>query len=300
MKGSTFNQLTIFQAIVEAGSISGAARKMEMTAPSVSHALKQLENQLDVPLFTRSTRRIELTDAGEILHQRITDAISTLEYAVESVQDLGGKPSGKVSLTLPRFAYQFFLRPVYAEFCKRYPDIELEIAVSDEAVNIIERGYDVGIRFGDRIEPGMVAHQLTAAMRDALVASESYIARYGLPESFDDLQKHKFVRYRFIASNQLAPLILKKKGQSVTIETPKALIVNDTDAMVDAASKGLGIGQMIEPVVNEKLKSGELKPVLEKHWQSLPGLYIYFVQNSQKAKRVRALIDFLVEKGIRT
>lgn len=297
MKGSTFNQLTIFQTIVQEGSIRGAARKLEMAPPSASHALKQLEVQVGLPLLNRSTRRMELTEAGKMLYEQITGAISTLDYAMESVQDLNERPSGRVSITIPRFAFQFFLRPIYAEFCERYPDIQLEISVSDKAVDILSEGHDMGIRFGDRVDPGMVARQITAPMREALFASDAYIKRHGLPKTPDELQQHKLIQYRFIASNQLAPLTLQSEGQALSVQMPLALIVNDTDVMVDAAEKGLGIGRLVTPLVDEHLKTGELKPVLEENWYPYPSLYVYFMQNSQKARRVRVLIDFLVEKG---
>lgn len=297
MKGATFNQLTIFQSIVREGSIRGAARKLEMAPPSVSQALKLLEAEVGLPLFTRSTRRIELTEAGQLLHQRTSGAINTLDYAVESIRDMNEQPSGRVSITLPRFVFQFFLKPVYAEFCQRYPDIQLEISISDKAVNILEEGHDAGIRFGNRVEPGMVARQLTAPMHEALFASDAYLEQYGTPRSPADLQAHKLVQYRFIASNQLAPLMLQENGQTITVQMPMGLIVNDTDAMVDAAEKGIGIGRIITPMIQQQLDDGIVKPVLEKHWQPYSGLYVYFVQNSQKALRVRALIDFLVEKG---
>lgn len=297
MKGSTFNQLTIFQTIVQEGSIRGAARKLEMAPPSASHALKQLEAQVGLPLLNRSTRSMELTEAGKMLYEQITGAISTLDYAMESVQDLNERPSGRVSITIPRFAFQFFLRPVYAEFCERYPDIQLEISVSDKAVDILSEGHDMGIRFGDRVDPGMVARQITAPMREALFASDTYIARHGLPKTPDELQQHKLIQYRFIASNQLAPLMLQSEGQAISVQMPLALIVNDTDVMVDAAEKGLGIGRLVTPLVDEHLKTGELKPVLEENWYPYASLYVYFMQNSQKARRVRVLIDFLVEKG---
>lgn len=297
MKGATFNQLTIFQSIVREGSIRGAARKLEMAPPSVSQALKLLEAEVGLPLFTRSTRRIELTEAGRLLQQRTSGAMTTLDYAVESIRDMNEQPSGRVSITLPRFVFQFFLKPIYADFCQRYPDIQLEISISDKAVNLLEEGYDAGIRFGNRVEPGMVARQLTAPMQEALFASDEYLQRYGQPQTAADLQAHKLVQYRFIASNKLAPLLLQEHGQTITVQMPLALIVNDTDAMVDAAEKGLGIGRIVTPMIQNQLDSGQLKPVLPTYWQPYSGLYVYFVQNSQKALRVRALIDFLVEKG---
>lgn len=297
MKGATFNQLTIFHAIAREGSIRGAARKLEVAPPSVSQALKQLEAQVGLPLFSRTTRRIELTEAGHLLHERTAEAISSLDFALESVQNLGERPSGKVTITVPRFVYQFFLRPIYAEFCRLYPELELEISVSDKAEDILREGYDMGIRFGDRIEAGMVARPLTPPMRDAVFASESYLNEFGLPKCPEDLHVHKLIRYRFIASHQLAPLELHQKGQTFTVDMPSSLIVNDTDLMIDAAEKGLGIGRLVTPAVADKLSDGSLKPVLEKYWHPMPGLHLYFLQNSQKARRIRVLIDFLVEKG---
>lgn len=298
IQGTTFNQLTIFLTIVSEGSIRGAARKLEMAPPSVSQSLKKLETHLGFPLFNRTTRRIKLTDAGRLLHEQITESMSSLEFALERVQNLGDTPSGKVTLTLPRFAYQFFLRPIYAEFCQRYPDILLEISVSDATVNIISEGIDLGIRFGDRIEQGMVAKQLTPSMKDALFASHAYIEQHGQPKSLQQLKQHRLIQYRFIASKQLAPLVLQQKGQSVVVDMPGAMIVNDTDLMIDAAEKGLGIGRLITPMVSEKFTRSELVPILQKHWSPVSGLYLYFLQNSQKAKRLRVLIDFLVEKGL--
>ncbi len=297
MKGSTYNQLTIFHNIVKEGSIRGAARKLEMAPPSVSQALKQLEKSIGLPLFNRSTRRIELTEAGTQLYEQTLAAINTLDYALESVQDLSASPAGKVSITLPRFVFQFFLKPIYAEFCQRYPDIQLEISVSDEAVNILDKGFDLGIRFGDKIEDGMVARQIIPPTRDALFASDEYVKRFGIPATPSELQQHKLVNYRFIASNQLVPMVLNDAGEDLTVDMPVALIVNDTDAMVDAAEKGLGIGRMAEPMVADKLSSGALHPVLESYWAPIAGMYLYFMQNSQKARRVRVLIDFLIEKA---
>ncbi|MBC7001069.1 LysR family transcriptional regulator [Photobacterium sp. BZF1] len=296
MNGATYNQLMMFHTIVNEGSISSAARKLEIAPPSVSQALKTLEQQMGLPLFTRTTRRMELTEAGQLLFERTQGAISELNFAVESVKDLSEDPSGKVRITTPRFAYQYLLKPIYVEFCQRYPNIQLEISINDAAVNIISDGFDMGIRFGDRVEEGMVARQLTPPTKEALFASLSYIEKHGMPNSPDDLKQHKLIQYRFIASNQLAPLRLNNEGQDITVDMPLGLIVNDTDVMVDAAVNGLGIGRVIEPMIDDLLVDSQLVPVLQPYWYPYSGLYVYFHQNTQKAKRVRVLIDFLVEK----
>lgn len=296
MNGTTFNQLMMFHAIAEEGSITKAAQKLEIASPSVSNALKALEEQLGLPLFTRTTRRIELTEAGRQLYENTVSSANELSLALESVSDLSKVPSGKVRLTLPRFVYQYLLKPVYAEFCLRYPSIELEISVSDAAIDILKEGFDLGIRFGDRVEEGMVARQLTAPMKEALFASPSYIAQYGTPKTPEDLKHHKLIQYRFITSKQVAPLILDRSGEQLTVEMPSALVVNDTDLMLDAATKGIGIGRIVDPMIKDLIANKAVIPVLEQYWCPYSALYVYFHRNTQKAKRVRVLIDFLLEK----
>lgn len=297
MKGSTYSQLTIFQTIASEGSIRSAARKLEMAPPSVSYALKQLEGYLGLPLFTRSTRRVELTEAGRLLLQRTSSVITNLDYALESIKDLGDAPSGKVRMTLPRFVFQYFFQPIYAEFCQRYPDIQLEINLSDATLNIIKEGYDIGIRFGDKVEQEMVARQLTPSTKEAMFASEDYIKRYGLPNTPNDLYHHRLIQYRFATSNELRPLKLLQNEDTITIDMPVSLIMNDAFAVVDAAEKGLGIGRIIAPLVNEQFVEKRLFPILPSYWVSFPGFYLFYPQHSQKARRVRVLIDFLIEKS---
>ncbi|BBM67197.1 LysR family transcriptional regulator [Vibrio alfacsensis] len=297
MNGSTYNQLMMFHTIAQEGNITAAARKLEIAPPSVSQALKMLEEQLGLPLFTRTTRRIELTEAGQQLYERTRSSMSDLSLAIESISDLRRVPSGKVRITLPRFVYQSLLKPIYTEFCQRYPDIQLEISVSDKAVDIIREGFDMGIRFGDKVEDGMIARQLTPPVKEALFASPSYLEQYGIPKTPKDLQQHKLIQYRFISSNQIAPLTLNQKSETVTVNMPIALIVNDTDLMVDAAINGLGIGRIVTPIVEDDFAKGLIVPVLEEFWQPYSGLYVYFHKNTQKAKRVRVLIDFLLEKA---
>ncbi|WP_415894163.1 LysR family transcriptional regulator [Neptuniibacter sp. PT8_73] len=296
MRGATYNQLMIFQAIVEESSIRGAARKLEISPPSASKALKSLEKNLGLPLFNRTTRSMELTEAGQLLYENTTTAVSSLNAAMESVHDLSTDPKGSVRITLPKFVYQWLLEPIYADFCRQYPEINLEVSISDATVDLISEGLDLGIRFGHKVQEGMIARQLTAPIKEALFASDDYLQNYGIPKSLSDLSNHRQIQYRFIASNKIAPLTLEDNGSQIEIEMRSALIVNDTDMMVDAAKKGLGIGRIALPIVEHKLQNGTLTPVLEEYWETYPGLYLYFPQNSQKARRVRVLIDFLVER----
>lgn len=295
MKSTTYNQLSIFHAIVQEGSINGAARKLLIAAPSVSQALKTLEKNIGQTLFYRTTRSLELTESGSLLFERTFALSQKLNLALESIKELNESPSGKISLSLPRFVMQHYFKPIYGEFCRLYPDIELEISVDDATVDIIKEGIDFSIRFGSKLELGMVAKQLTPPWHDALFASSEYIKLFGYPKSIEDLKNHKLIQYRFISSNKIAPLVLKSNEQTITVEVPTSLIVNDTDIMIDAAMQGIGIGRIVEPVITEHLKRGTLMPILKDNWLEIPGLFLCYPQNSQRLKRNQLFVDFLTK-----
>ena len=136
MNAAIYHQLTLFHAIADEGSISAAARKMQLSPAAVSHGLKALETHLGLPLFLRSTRKLELTEAGQHLRTNTQELIAALAREVEHVRDLGDVPSGVVRITIPRFAFHAVLQPLYARFCAHYPHIQLEISVSDAAIDI--------------------------------------------------------------------------------------------------------------------------------------------------------------------
>ncbi|MBY6093300.1 LysR family transcriptional regulator [Ferrimonas balearica] len=291
-----YSQLAIFVAIARHNSIRAAACSLSMSAPSVSQALKQLEARLGVPLLLRSTRQMELTEAGRTLLNQAEPALSQLADAFAEAGAQSQVPTGRVRLTLPRFVYQLYLKRLFAEFCRQYPQIELDLSVDDRAVDLIEQGFDLGIRMGDRISEGMVARRLGPPMTEALFASPAYLAQYGQPQTLTELNQHRLIQYRFMASNQTAPLTLLHQGEAVRVELPHAMVVNDTDLMVDAALEGLGIGRFLSPAVQPLFDSGKLVPVLENYWYHYPGLHLYFPQGAQKALRVRVLIDYLTAR----
>ncbi len=295
-RGSVYGQLQLFSAIANQGSIRGAARELGLSAPSVSAALKKLEEAVGLPLFLRTTRSMELTDAGRLLLERTAGPIAELELAVESVQELVEVPSGRLSITLPRFVYQWMLKDKLVRFCEQYPLIDLEISLDDAEVDLISGGFDAGFRLGHRVSEEMVARQLRPPLRDALFASPGYLEQAGMPHKPDDLQNHKFIYYRFIRSRQLARLNLNVKGREVVYDLPAGMIANDTDVVLDMSSAGQGIGKLLEPIAQPLFDSGELVPLLEPYWPELPGLYVYFPQRSQLARRVRVFVDFLLDQ----
>ncbi|WP_409500553.1 LysR family transcriptional regulator [Mannheimia glucosida] len=296
MNSSIYGYLIVFHAIAEQGGIAAASRKLETAPPSVSKSLKLLEQHIGLPLFHRTTRKMELTEAGQRLLDSTKQLVQSLEYAVESVQDLGEVPTGTVRITLSRFAYQLILKPHFAEFCRLYPHIQLEISLYDGTVDILQQGFDLGIRFGDKVEPNMVARKLLAPFAEGLYLSPDYAAQYGIPHTPQELPNHCLIGYRFITANRILPLILQQNGQDLTVEMESRLIANDIDVMADGVRAGLGIGRIFTPIHCLLPDSERFIPVLQEYWKHYPPVYLYYPQHSQKAKRIQVLIDFLSQK----
>lgn len=296
MDNAFYGQLHIFQTIAQEGSISAAARKLNIAVPSASQSLKLLEQKIGVPLFHRTTRQIQLTDAGEQLLERTKQAMATIHQAFDEVQNFGETPSGTVRITLARIAYQLILRPYLAEFSQRYPQIQLEISLNDGLSNLIEEGFDLGVRFGNRLDEGMVARQLLPPMKEGLYISQSYAERYGIPKTPADLASHKLIGYRFISSNRIEPLVISQNGQDTAIEMATPIACNDPEVLLDATRQGIGIGRIFERNMQLLDDKTPFIPILQKHWRQYPALYLYYLQHSQKAKKIQVVIDFLLEK----
>lgn len=292
---SYYGQLNVFQTIAQEGSISAAARKLQIAVPSASQSLKLLEQKIGVPLFHRTTRNIQLTDAGRQLLASTESAMMTLNQALEEIQHFNSEPTGTVLITLSRFAYQLILRPHLAEFRERFPQIQLEISLNDALMNLLEEGFDLGVRFGNRLEEGMVARKLLPAFKEGLYVSKAYAQKHGKPKTPKDLTAHQLIGYRFISSNRVEPLVLNIDGQETALNIDTPLLCNDPEIIADATRQGLGIGRIFEPNMQTFADKEEFVPILQKHWREYPPVYLYYLQHSQKARKVQVVIEFLME-----
>ncbi|WP_205954749.1 LysR family transcriptional regulator [Pantoea stewartii] len=296
MNNAIYNQIRIFQSIAREGSISAAARKLHTPPSSVSNALKQLEQHLGHPLLVRTTHRIELTESGQQLLDQTSVPVETLEKSLETIHFQSQDPSGLVRITLSRFAYLLILKPVMNAFCQQYPRIQLEISVYDGTVNVIDERFDLGIRFGDVLEGGVVARPLMKSFREGLYASSAYLKRFGIPETPADLSHHQLIGYRFITNNRILPLMLNDNGEQLSVEMSSQIISNDIDVMADGIRSGLGIGRLFEPIYRLQPDREKFCPVMENYWKTYPPVYLYYPKSVGKTKRVSTLIEFLIDK----
>ena len=197
-----------------------------------------------------------------------------------------------VSPTL-RVAYAALLQPLLAQFIARYPDIKLELYFDDGFANIIEGGFDAGIRMGDSVARDMVSTPISIPLRMAIVASPKYLKRKGVPLKLEDLKAHDCIRFRFVSSGAVFRWELLRGRRLAEVEVQGPLTVNDTGALVETALEGIGLSYVMEKSAAPYLASGRLRAVLEDYCPTLSPFHIYYPGRRQVPAKLRALIDFL-------
>jgi len=196
MRGREYAQLKAFVTVVAQGSFARAAAELGVSASTLSQTIRELESRLGVRLLNRTTRSLSLTDAGQRLHARFKPAMIEMEAAVEDVGSLRDRPAGVLRVHMPAAPATAYLGPVLGQFHATYPDIVLDVTVEDSVTDIVEAGYDVGVRLGESLEADMVAVKLSGEQRQLVVGSPDYIARHGRPEEPADLLRHRCINWR--------------------------------------------------------------------------------------------------------
>src|SRR6185436_10260819 len=203
MHGPSLAETTAFVAVVELKSFTKAAKQLELSPPRVSEMVRNLEERLGVRLVERTTRSVAPTAAGERLLARLRPALDEYQAALESTNEFRGKPSGTLRLTAPPPAADFFLASAIPRFLAQYPEISLDLSVSDTLTDIVAERFDAGIRLGERIERDMIAVRVTDELPIVVADSPAYFAQRGKPESPQDLIAHDCIRIRFSSGTYL-------------------------------------------------------------------------------------------------
>jgi DNA-binding transcriptional LysR family regulator len=289
-----------FLRVAERRSFRAAAADLGVTPSAVSQAVRALEARVGIALFTRTTRSVGLTEAGERFRERAQPAFQEIVAANNAASYLGAKPSGLLRLAVPRAVVPVVLQPLLASFCAAYPDVSVEIAASEELVDLAKDGFDAGIRLGELIASDMVAVRLTPSFRLIIVGSCDYLARAGRPRTPSDLASHACVRLRR-SSGALANWRLQNDGGPVDLQVSGPLIVHDYPSMLAAALAGVALAQVPEPIAREHVVAGRLTEVLAKFAPTTLGVFLYFPDRKQVSPKLRAFIDhardFVTSRG---
>jgi len=290
MQRGVLDGVEAFVRVAEQRSFRGAAAQLGVTPSAVSQAVRALEARLGIALFTRTTRSVGLTEAGERFLERAQPAFQEMIAASDAARDLGARPSGLLRLAVPRGAVPRVLRPLLASFCAAYPEVVVEIAASEELVDLAKGRFDAGIRLGELIAADMVAVRLTPAFRFIVVGSPAYFRRRGRPRTPADLAAHACVRLRR-SNGSLGAWRLQDRGKPLDLAVSGPLIVNDVPTMIDLALDGIALAQVPEPVAREPLAAGRLEETLGAHAPSTAGVFLYFPHRKQVLPKLRAFID---------
>ena len=296
LRPDLLNGLVAFQRAAESPTFSAAAAQLGVTTAALSQTIKRLEERLAIRLFDRTTRSVRLTEAGHAYLARCRPALTEIVAATEDLVASGAAQSGLLRLSLPYLAGPFLIEPHLPAFFERYPNVRIELAFDDRLVNIVEDGFDAGIRIGELVERDMVAVPLTRDLRLVAVASPGYLARHGAPQTPRELARHTCITFRFPSSRRIYKWELAERGRVVEYDVGGSLIVNDGDTMCRAAVAGIGITYVIEDIAAPHLASGALAPVLEPYWLTFPGLYLYYPQRERLPVKLRLFLDFLRER----
>lgn len=296
MNRPPFSAIEVFLAIVRHGSLRAAAKSLGVGPPAVSHQLKELESKLGVDLLVRSTRSIELTDAGRTLLAGAAPAFQEVINTIEDTRGVGRSKTGTLRITLARASYKVVLAPVLAEFQEIYPDIRLELSMNEGLVDIVNEGFHAGIRVGDRLSSDMVATRVSAPLTPAYSAAPSYLDVYGRPRHPRELLNHRCIRYKYITANRIADWHFVEDGQTKTID-PRSNLIFDSFEMVNQASRdGLGIGWSLRAAIEHDIATGTLETVLEKYITELPPFYIFYPEQHRRLELLRLFVDFLTAR----
>ncbi len=288
--------LEIFTAIARQGSLRAAADALGLKPSTVSHQLKALEETLGTALVIRTTRSLSLTEAGRALIRGAQPAFEQLTQAVESARTTGHAARGVLKLAMPDFVYRLFLGPSLSAFCRRYPEIEVELSLTDALSDILGEELHAGFRLGDRIAQDMVAVRLTGPLPLAVVASPDHLDDHGVPATPRDLLDRNCIRYRFQSSGRIAPWTFRGTDGPYGVDVAGSLIVNTIPASIDLALQGLGLIYTFRDYCAAELSDRRLVSVLDDHLPSTPGLFIYFPREYRSMIPLRLMVDHLKQE----
>ncbi|MGP6455148.1 LysR family transcriptional regulator [Enterobacter ludwigii] len=290
------NLLPLFLAVAEERSFSAAAERLGVTRSAVSQGIRRLEDTFGTLLVMRTTRSVNLTEAGERLRKSLSVPLSTIDAACEDVLSDNG-PRGHLKIAVTSIAEEFLSGPLLASFAAANPAVTIDIVVSDDEFDIVTAGYDAGVRLGDVIEKDMIAVPLTGQQREVVVASPTYLAAHSAPRHPRELIRHRCIGWR--PSPDVAPYRweFEEAGIPFDVAVEPHITTNDLRLMLRLALAGGGITFATYETFRPFIEKGQLVSLLDDFLPPFPGFYLYFPQRRNMAPKLRALIEHVRQWG---
>jgi DNA-binding transcriptional LysR family regulator len=293
MRGNEFTELAAFATVAEHRSFARAASSLRISPSTLSQSIRTLEQRLGVQLLNRTTRSVSLTEAGARLLARLVPAVAELKAAVDEARSTRDSPAGMVHVQVPWPAFYTVLEPLLGPFYQAHPSIVLDLTLDDAATDIVAGGFDVGIRLGELLEQDLVGMPLGGGVRQVAVASPAYAAEHGLPQTPDELLRHRCINWRWPGHTGLYNWEFMRDGSWFSVAVNGPLIVSHRDAALRAALQGIGIAYWNEKLVRPYVAEGTLLTMLEAFSPAFPGWHMMYPRQRHLPMPVRAFVDFM-------
>ncbi|MCC6916537.1 LysR family transcriptional regulator [Nitrosomonas sp.] len=286
-----FENMNTFARIVEAGSISAAADRMDVAKSVVSRRLKELEAHLGVELFHRTTRQLNLTDSGRTFYQQCMRILADILEAEHATSQFHGALKGNLKVAVPLSFGLMHLGPAITAFLQTHPDIEFDLDFSDRQVDLLAEGFDLAIRIASLPDSSLIARRL-APVRTVMCASPMYLERMGTPQVPAELTRHRCLVYNLISHSD-SWTIYSAAGQLIKTPITPCLKASNGEFLRHAATEGLGIVLLPVFIVYREIERGTLIPILTGYHYPQLAAYAIYPQTRHLSQRVRAFVDFL-------
>jgi DNA-binding transcriptional LysR family regulator len=285
------SDISVFVRVVELGSFTRAADRLEISKAVVSKCVSRLEQRLGARLLNRTTRRLTLTEAGEALFRRSAGALAELEEAEKEVAQLTGTPRGLLRISAPVYFGSVVLAPMLKDFRVRYPEVTLDFDLDDRMVDLVRERFDAAVRISGMADSSLVARRL-AACPLVIVASPAYLRRAGIPATPADLRAHECLTYSIVRTpNELR--LRAPQGRWVAVTVHGSIRCNSDFVLKQAALDGLGLGTFPDFFVERELAEGRLVRVLPEYETPAASVNVVYATRRQLLPKVRAFVDFL-------
>jgi DNA-binding transcriptional LysR family regulator len=286
-----FEALAIFAKVVELRSFAAAAGELALSKPTVSKAISRLEQRLGARLFNRTSRRLALTDAGQRLAERAARLLADGETIENEALSQSVTPRGLVRLAVPMTFGVKVVAPVLTEFLKQYPDVSIDLHLSDAMVDLIGEGFDAGLRIASLPDSSLIARRLCAMPRYT-VAAPAYLKKYGRPTHPMHLAEHRCFAYAYLSTPNVWHYT-NAAGEEASVRPAGQLRVNNGEAVLPALVAGLGIADLPDFIIGDAIASGEVEVIL-KGWKQTEGaVHLVMPPGGPRPARVEVLAEFL-------
>lgn len=281
-----------FVSIVRAGGFRAAAVERGVSSSALSQTISTLEDALGIRLLNRTTRSVFPTEAGQRLLDRLTPALNDIKLAIAEVDELRDSPSGTLRINAPAPAVDHLLCPLAFDFMESYPEVKIELISDAAVIDIVEQGFDAGVRFGKQLAQDMIAVALGPSLRYAIVASPAYLEKKGTPTTPQDLVDHDCIRRKF-PGGTLATWRFSKGGEELDLTPEGRLTLSSAHNELQAALAGRGIAHVLDEYARPDIESGKLVELLLDWSPALPSWFLYYPNRRLPSAAMRAFLDHI-------